>query len=342
MIGRYIERRVAAALEERATGYTSLLLAGLEATADGKAGNFLATGAVEIAAGAWGRALASARIEGDGGALTPRIRHRIGRDLIREGESVFLIETRPALHLVPASSFDVREGWRYQVEIPEPPGSIARRNVARDGVFHVQWAQDPLQPWRGLGPLQSASLLASAVTKASTKLDEDLQAPVAHLVPVPADGGDTALDGLRSDIANAKGGAVLAEAPSTGWDEGPARGTRHDWRAERLGPEPPEGLRDAWDKLCVAVGLACGIPADLIRADADGTSQREAYRRFVMMSVQPVADMIAATASDALDGAVTFDFRGLWAHDVQGRASALHRLVEAGLPLAEARAAVGM
>ena len=59
MIGRYIERRVAAALETREAGYTSLLIAGLEATAAGTAGNVLATGAVEAATGIWARVLAA-------------------------------------------------------------------------------------------------------------------------------------------------------------------------------------------------------------------------------------------------------------------------------------------
>ena len=283
----------------------------------------------------------AARVKGTD-ALTGRIRHRIGRDLIRHGESVHLIETRSGLHLVPVSSFDVRRGFRYEVEVGVPLGNIERRNVAADAVLHCQWAQDPLQPWIGMGPL-SASLLADLVVRVEAKSGEDLRTPTAQLVPIPTDGGDTSLDALRGDIAEAKGGAVLAETTAGGWDEGrQAAGTRHDWKAERLGPMIPTELRHLWRDVLDAVGTACGIPVALTHQDADGTAQREAYRRFVMTSVQPVADMIAEAASEALEVDVAFDFSGLWAHDLQGRASALDKLVTAGIPLDEARRLAGV
>ena len=342
MIGRYIERRVAAALETRETGYTSLLLAGLEATAAGKAGNYLATGAVEAAAGIWARTLAAARVTGSD-ALTARVRHRIGRDLIRHGESVHLIETRPALHLAAVSSFDVRDGGRYQVEFPVPPGKIERRNVAGEAVVHCQWSQDPLQPWQGIGPLQASSLLADLAVRVESKLGEDLATPTAHLVPIPSDGGDSRLDTLRSDIAGAEGGAVLAEGTSSGWDDGRQQaGTRNDWKAERLGPMIPTELRHLWRDIMDAVGTACGIPAALTHQDADGTAQREAYRRFVMTAVQPVADMIAETASEALETEIAFDFSGVWAHDLAGRAAAFQKLVAGGMAVAEAVQVAGL
>ena len=235
-------------------------MAGLEATAAGMTGNVLATGALEIAAGMWARTLAAARVEGTD-ALTPRIRHRIGRDLIREGESVHLIDTgRGHLRLAPVSSFDVGKGWRYAVEVAEPPGMVRKRTVARDGVLHVVWSEDPLQPWRGIGPLPS--ILAKLAVDTETKLLEDLATPTAAMLPIPSDGGDGSLDSLRSDIGSARGGAVLAEATSTGWDDGRQQaGTRSDWKAQRLGPEIPEQLREAFQDVQDAVGAACGIPA---------------------------------------------------------------------------------
>ena len=85
-----IERRVEAVIEER--GYGDLILAGLEATVSGDAGNVLKTSALEAAAGMWARALSAATVTGDRGALTRRVRHMIGRGLIRYGEQLFVIE----------------------------------------------------------------------------------------------------------------------------------------------------------------------------------------------------------------------------------------------------------
>ncbi len=341
MFRRYIEKRVKAAIEERETGYTSLLITGLEATAAGTASNVLATGAAETCAGIWARALAAADVTGTG-ALSRRVRHRIGRDLIRHGESVHLVETRPALRLSPVSSFDVRGGFRYEVEVPVPPGKVERRNVHRDGVLHCQWAQDPLQPWIGSGPLQNASLLANVAARVESKMGEEAGAPTALILPIPTDGGATNLDALRSDIADAKGGAVLAESTVGGWDEGRQRGTREDWGAKRLGPEIPEELRELYADTLVRLAEACGIPSALVMGDADGTSQRESYRRFVMSSVEPVAALIAEEASEKLETEVEFDFRGVWAHDIQGRATAFQKLVAGGLEASEARRAVGL
>ena len=79
-----------------------------------------------------------------------------------------------------------------------------------------------------------------------------------------------------------------------------------------------------------------------MRPHADGTAQREAYRRFVMASVEPVADLIAEAASEALDTSVSFDFSGVWAHDLAGRATALAKLTAAGIPIDEARRLAGL
>ena len=298
-----------------------------------------------MCAGLWARTLASATVTGEGAAaLTHRVRHRIGRDLIREGESVHRIDASAGrARLVTPSKFQVRKGFRYELDLPLPEGATRRVTVDRRAVLHLVWSEDPLQPWRGLGPLQSASLLAKLAVRAETKLGEDLDTPTAHLVPIPSDGGDSQLDSLRSDIGSAKGGAVLAEATSTGWDEDRQQsGTKRDWKAERLGPMIPDTMRTTWKDVLAVVSQACGIPASLTAAsDSDGTQLREDYRRFVMQSVQPVADMIGAEVSEALEASVALGFEALHAHDVQGRAGALAKLVGAGVPLAEARQLVG-
>ena len=61
--------------------------------------------------------------------------------------------------------------------------------------------------------------------------------------------------------------------------------------------------------------------------DADGTSQREAFRRFLTTAVsQPVADLVAEELSHKLAVPVRFGFDGLYAHDLAGRAAAFQKL----------------
>ena len=61
---------------------------------------------------------------------------------------------------------------------------------------------------------------------------------------------------------------------------------------------------------------------------ADGTAQREAYRRFIMASVQPMADLMAEVAGEALDTRRSpSQFAALHAHDIAGRIA--RRIVQA-------------
>ena len=329
---------------ETRAGFADIVVAGLEATIGGTSGNLMATGALEVCAGLWGRALAAARVEG-AAVLTARIRHQIGRDLIRNGESVHLIDTSNGrLRLEPVAQHQVLRGWRFDLHLAQPDGTMLRRNVARDSVLHVLWSRDAQRPWEGVSPLGAAALLAKLAAGTETKLGEDLATPTAHLLPTPTDGGATSLDSLRADIGNARGKAVLAQGTSSGWEEGRTQaGTNKDWQSSRLGPEIPEQLRALYGDVLGAVAQVCGIPASLVQhQNVDGTESREAYRRWIMANVQPVADMIAEAASAALEDEVVFDFRGLWAHDLQGRASAFQKLTAGGMSVAAARAVVGL
>ncbi len=233
------------------------------------------------------------------------------------------------------------EGWAYRAEVPQPPGKTASQIYPRAGVLHFTWNCDPLQPWAGISPLGAASYGATLVANVEAKLGEESGAPSALFLPVPKDGGDGSLDALRADIRNARGGAVLLEGTVSGWND-ETKGTRNDWRAERLGPMIPEQLRELHGDTLAFVLEACGIPAALGTADADGTAQRESYRRWVMASVEPVAELIAEEASEKLDSDVRFDFRGVWAHDLAGRASAYAKLVTAGMDADRAAALAGL
>ena len=337
MFAKYLERRIAAAVEERAS-YTDLIVAGLEATAIGTTGSVFKTGALESAAGMYARILAAARVEGTD-ALTARTRYRIGRDLVRSGESVHLVDTGDGrLRLTPVSSFDIRSGFRYALEIPQPPGGkVLKRTVARDGVLHVLWSEDPAQPWRGCGPLTVASGLAKLAGASESKLAEELEVPSAAILPVPPDGAETVLQGIRTDIGSAKGRALMAESTVVGPDGDGHGGTQHDWKPSRLGPAIPSEMRLLHLDTTDAVFGACGIPASLAsRGEASGTQLREDYRRWVQISVEPVAAMIADVASEVLESEIRFDFTHIWAHDLTARATAFQKMVQAGMAIEKA------
>ena len=61
----------------------------------------------------------------------------------------------------------------------------------------------------------------------------------------------------------------------------------------------------------LSVLSACGVPVSLV-TDADGTSQREAWRRFVMGGVEPLLAIVGQELEAKLETRVTFDLSSLW------------------------------
>ena len=85
---------------------------------------------------------------------------------------------------------------------------------------------------------------------------------------------------------------------------------------------------------------ACGVPPDLFAA---GNASREAWRRFLHGSLQPLAALVARELADKLERpGLSIGFRRLAASDVANRARALGDLVKAGVELAEARRLSGL
>ena len=91
-----------------------------------------------------------------------------------------------------------------------------------------------------------------------------------------------------------------------------------------------------------AVLAACGTPPALFD-DSDGTSQRESFRRYLTTVVQPLARLLERELADKLDAPeVGLSFEGLYAHDLQGRATAFQKLIAGGLPVQEALVTSGL
>ena len=76
--------------------------------------------------------------------------------------------------------------------------------------------------------------------------------------------------------------------------------------------------------------------------ESDGTGQREARRRFLHGTVQPLANMLAVELARATGYPCSISFESLFASDIQGRARAFQSLVGGGLPIEDAATASGL
>ena len=330
--------------------FTDAVVAALTAQAAGTAtGDPSAIAALEAAVALYSRAFAAAVPSPAEAAavLSPPCMALLARNLIRRGEDVHqIIVERGMVRLQPIGSWDVRGGpaessWWYRCDRFGPSGNLTEL-VPSASVLHVRYAVDSARPWYGISPLGWARSTGTLAANLETRLGEEAGGPVAMILPVPMDGGDDdPLAELKTDIAAAKGKAVLTETTAAGWGEGRAAAPQSDWKPQRLGANPPAALPSLRTEAGMSVLSACGVPVSLV-TDADGTSQREAWRRFVMGAVEPLLDLVRVEVAAKLDMSVSFDLSRLWAHDLAGRAAGFKAMVTAGMDIERAAALSGL
>ena len=348
--------------ESRESGsYSDAVIGAILARAGNDTASPATTAALEACAGHYSRAMMSATVtpaNDTTAAVTAAVLAQIGRDLIRRGESVHLIEVdRDGIRLAPAGTWDISGGpdaasWLYRLDRFGPSGS---RSVVRPAaaVLHCRYATDAARPWRGVAPLTWANQSGRLAGNVERRLADEAGAPVGNLIPIPAapaaddaDDADEAADplaGLKTALRKMRGNHMLVETTAGGFGEGSEVAPRHDWRPQRVGAHPPEALVSLRRDAAQAVASACGVPISLIADRSDGTSQRESWRRFLHGSIQPVARMIEGELADKLDvPGLALNFDSLFASDLSGRARAMQSMVNGGMPLADAAALAGL
>ena len=333
-------------LETRGNSYTDLAVETLIARATGSTADIQALACVEVAAGLWGRAFASGKVSPatrETAGITPAVLEMIGRELIRRGECLFQITVDGgAVRLLPAASFSVTgnpEAWEYECSIPGPSQTYNRKLPA-SSVLHFRYAVDPAEPWRGRSPVSKASISADLAAYLETRLSEEASGVVGQVIPIPGETADRT--GLENRLKSLKGQTALVPSATQAWDgKGSMITSRDDWNAKRLGFDAPQSEVLLRSDVGLSILAACGVPVELIEK-AEGSAGREAWRRFLHGSVDPVAKLVAAELTEKLEQSVTLDLSALHASDVQGRARAFQSLVGSGMPITEAAAVTGL
>jgi len=337
-----VERREAAP-------YTDAIVDSIVAAATGGTAAVTNVAALEIAAGYWARAMASAAVTPDMPAVTPAVLAIIGRELCRRGECLFAITVEAGMvRLYPAASWDMRGGpspstWLYRLDLYGPSGNVTRLLTA-DSVLHFRYAVDPARPWCGLSPVGFAASTGRLAANIEMRLGEEAGAPVGNLLAIPKDGGDSALESLRKQLGNLRGKTALVETTAAGWGDGRAAAPMSDWSQKRIGGNPPPVLNELREGAAVSIMAACGVPPALgmIGTGTDGTAQREGWRRFLHGTIAPVAAAVADELAVKLESPVALNFESLFASDLTGRARAFAGMVKAGMAIEKAAALAGL
>ena len=305
----------------------------------------------ESCAGLWERSLASATVEPMSGrlaALDPPFLALVARSLALHGNFVALIDLDGlAVRLLPSATFDVhgdaRSQW-YRLDVVGPDTTQTARAGA-DAVFHVGINAEPRQWWRGVSPLKRSKSTATLAAKIEGSLSREADIYTARFAGV--DRGKGTYDAWKrtvETIRRKRGGVVF-----TGGNLGQSDGGKVPEPA-KMRPEPDDTFADA---LRSAVGRdicsAFGVPVALFAERGDGAGQREAWRRFWLGTVQPLAILVQAECKAKLDPSCIVTLDALRAADEDGRSRAVARraqafkvLRDANVDTAEARRIAGL
>ena len=305
---------------------------------------------VQAAAGIVGRALASATVEGDGGAVDAHLLENIGTDLIRSGRFLGRLTVGRAgrvrlLRACAAPSVTYGhsdpESWIYWLQESGPSNTRTVRATAAE-VVNVRINSDSYRPWEGIAPLARAVASGELAARLASSLGDEADVVVSRILPIAQGSGAAAANQLSKAIAGQLPGRLaFPETQTAGGGAGRSSAPLRDFRSERTGWEAPPSAATIYAHLFSEVCEVCGVPGALVNPASAGPAAREAWRRLTVGTIEPYARLLESELSRVLERTVTITLRRLAGVDAAGRARALHVLVEAGFTKEEASDLLG-
>ena len=341
-----IFRRGNAPVEARGA-YTDYQVDAFEAHAAGGVGNPRRTGALETAAGFWGRSFSLAT--GGMPYLTPPVLNHLGRCLVRQGEALFLI--RPGGPLIPVCRVNVEGGpdeseWRYTVQAVGPTMTMTYSGVAASDIVHVRYSHSDDAPWRGIPPWQWARDTAKAAGDVERMATEEARIPVGYVLQNPGysqhaettgSGSPTAAGRYYEAMAQLRGNLVSISANEK-YGDGPGKSLTLD----RVGGSPPDGVNRFRLDSAVQLLAACGIAPILAGIEhGEAAATREAWRQFLHSTILPTAALVEYELTAKLGTDIKLSFDDLAAADIASKARAYGVLQKAGMPADQAERLAG-
>ena len=279
--------------EIRSSSYADLVLTARYDAATGSTVSANLTSALEIASGLWARSLALATVEPSSpalGGLTPNVLSNIGTQLCRFGESLHTIEVedgRVVLHAISehtvTGGYD-QKSWIYRVSQCGPTNT-STRTLTPDQILHVRLSTDPSSPWKGRSPLSRCPETSALSGNLEAMLRREAGGAQGSFLSLPesSDPDSDQLGDLRTGIANARGAPILHETTVSGYGDR-ANAPHNDLRPVRFGAAWPQAVSDLRDPVSLSIVGACGIGIPMV-TNSDGTAAREAFRRFLILTI---------------------------------------------------------
>ena len=106
----------------------------------------------------------------------------------------------------------------------------------------------------------------------------------------------------------------------------------------RIRPRPLRKSGEPWEKQYWPVAA---VPVELAEL-GQGTAAREAWRRFLHATIDPLGKLVAEELTEKFEFPVSLNFDSLMASDISGRARAFQSMVGGGIEITKAAALSGL
>ena len=221
------------------------------------------------------------------------------------------------------------------------PTGTHPRVIPAGGVLHVRYLPDNRTPWRGVAPWKRAPTLSKLAAEVESALVREAHLPTKQIIPIPQ-GSVAAGKGLREDLQNPAYDLAFPTTTAGGFGAGRTSAPLTDWKVTRLKSEPDEGLVGLCRDIPSQIGVLYGIPPVLTSGKGSETVTREAFRRFVLTAIEPLALITARELTRVLEQPIELDLSELAHIDLAGRARAFKAYTGSGLSTSEAAQLVGV
>lgn len=267
----------------------------------------------------------------------------IGLDLCLRGESCWHVRVEGTeLRMVRVAYWDQVGGdtqgaGRFHLHIAHPNRTETIRALAGEVVL-LTINSPAEQPWRGRSPFAlmggSPRLMAEIESAVSGAMDWIGRGILPMPEMVPEEQQAAALAGLKA------GGRLAVVRSRADFSTSTGNTRASEWKRVDLGADLEKAdLNPMVDALHGRLLTAAGIPPALFAASGNAGAAREAYRLFVLQTIEPMARQLLPELRKV--GVTKLGTGTMSSQDVAGRARAVGTLVGAGMTLDQALKLVG-
>ena len=250
--------------------------------------------------------------------LPSRMLYTAARDVLREGNSVWVIDTSTGvLQLHRAYKWDIRgtspnpATWEYDLDINVPSGTMKGiYSAAR--VVHLRLASLPGADWIGQAPWQTAAISGQAMAEIERGIRDEGRTLNGRIWTLPDGGSQAQADAMARTIRlMAGGGIVVAETTAGGFGGGKAAAPKADWTPIPSGQQHTLGNQATRDSVEASIAAAYGVPSAYLNANATAPALREVKRLAYLNRTLPLTALMVAELREKIDPLISITWPNL-------------------------------